>query len=116
MKRMGPFFNNRRVYNHPYIEDHHTRVSKLHNASFDTFGAKNNRLSTRSVFKFLEKLFLSFILTAYSDVCALIFLVILFKDIMGMFITTVESRISGTQNSGKSSISGQFLNDQLFIK
>ena len=28
----------------------------------------------------------------------------------------VESRISGTQNSGKSRISGQFLNDQLFIK
>ena len=28
---------------------------------------------------------------------------------------TVESRISGTQNSGKSRISGQFLNDQLVI-
>ena len=29
---------------------------------------------------------------------------------------TVKSRISGTQNSGKSRISGQFLNDQLFIR
>ena len=27
----------------------------------------------------------------------------------------IESRISGTQNSGKSRISGQFLNDQLII-
>ena len=26
MKRVGPFFNERRVYNHPYIEDHHVRV------------------------------------------------------------------------------------------
>ena len=30
-------------------------------------------------------------------------------------LRTVESRISGTQNSGKSRISGQFLNDQLII-
>ena len=29
--------------------------------------------------------------------------------------STVESRISGTQNSGKSRISGQSLNDQLII-
>ena len=31
-------------------------------------------------------------------------------------VNTVESRISGTQKSGKSRISGQFLNDQLFIR
>ena len=30
--------------------------------------------------------------------------------------STVESHISGMQNSGKPRISGQFLNDQLFIK
>ena len=33
-----------------------------------------------------------------------------------MIGNTVEPRISGTQNSGKPRISGQFPNDQLFIK
>ena len=32
------------------------------------------------------------------------------------FQSTVEPRISGTQNFGKPRISGQFPNDQLFIK
>ena len=39
-----------------------------------------------------------------------------FSRFFGIKLITVESRISGTQNSGKSRISGQFQNDQLFIK
>jgi len=38
------------------------------------------------------------------------------KKIFSKILSTVESRISGTQNSGKSRISGQFMNDQLFIR
>ena len=44
-----------------------------------------------------------------GNLCVLFFSITAFKS------STVESRISGTQNSGKSRISGQFLNDQLII-